>query len=141
MDTVYDTTVISLANGDLVGRKRGNALDKRLSALEQFLKGHRVAWYNNCLLNEYSAHILEYRNDITEIFFAMLVDRGRKAKKNTLTRHQHALLRSIRWPSHDQHLLAAALEGRSTTLFVTEVTLYNCAASVKRIFDIRVKLL
>jgi hypothetical protein len=57
MPTVYDTTVVAYANGDLAGRKAGNVMDKRLCALEGFLEKKRVAWYNDRLLHEYQEKI------------------------------------------------------------------------------------
>ncbi len=63
MDTVYDATVVTYANGDLVGRRKGNILDRRLRSIEEFLMGARVAYYNKKLLGEYLTHVVEYRND------------------------------------------------------------------------------
>lgn len=140
MKTVYDTSVVAYANGELVGRRAGNVLDRRLRKLEEFIRGVRTAWYNTKLLREYQQKISEHRNDVIEIFLARLGDYGRRASRNTLTRQHHVVARRVRWPTHDQHLLAAALDaGRDATILVTETNLASCRASVRREFGIYVE--
>jgi hypothetical protein len=97
-----------------------------------------MAWYNSALLLEYRQHITTHRNDVIEAFVAQLADRGLKGKKSRLSRQDYARSREAKWPSHDQHLLAAALESAGATIFVTEKVLVNCAGSVRRIFGVRV---
>jgi hypothetical protein len=137
-NTVYDAAFIAFSNGALVGRRRGNLLDKRLATIEEFVNGRRVAWYNNKLLSEYEMHIKQRRNDVIDTFFIRLVDAGRKATRNTLSRTHFATATKIRWPSHDQHLLAAAIEAGNATIYVTEELLGNCAANVRRNFGAKV---
>jgi len=137
-DTVYDTSLIVYSNGDLAGRRRNNVLDRRLSRIEEFLSGSRSAWYNDKLLNEYEAKVHQRRNDVIDAFLTKLADTGKRAERSRLSRVNYAKSRAIRWPSHDQHQLAAALEGKRTTIFVTEEALARCAADVKRVFGVTV---
>lgn len=135
---MYDTTVVAYANGDLVGRRAGNVLDRRLRRLEEFLSGARVALYNAKLLNEYGQHVARCRNDVIEAFLTRLADHGKKTKRSTLSRQDHGCSKGAGWPSHDQHLLAAALEGTGATILVTEDVLARCAAAVRKQFGITV---
>ena len=138
MDTVYDTTVVAYSNGQLAGRRRGNALDRRLCVLEEFIVGVRLAWYNAVLLREYEKQITICRNDVIEAFLARLGDHGKRVKRSTLPRQAYARAREIRWPGHDQHLLMAALDGTNSTIFVTEEALARCSANVRREFGFKV---
>jgi hypothetical protein len=138
-NTVYDTTVVAYANGALVGRSPGNALDRRLRAIEDFVNGERVAWYNERLLAEYIAALVDYRNDVIELFVTRLSDYGRKANRSTLSRQNHSRAQDLRWPDHDQHLLAAAIEAPRPTILVTEDNLHRCSSEVKRVFRVRVQ--
>ncbi len=133
-NTVYDTTLVAYANGAIAGRKPGNVLDRRLRSIEKFLQGTRVAWSNTKLQAEYFQKIKEHRNDVIEAFFIRLVDHGRLAKRNTLSRQEYARAKKLGWPSHDQHLLAAALEAGAATICVTENSLAVCAAGLRREF-------
>lgn len=137
-NTVYDTSFLALSNGDIAARKRGNVFDRRICKIEEFIKGARIAWYNNKLFAEYTMHVAQRRNDVVEAFFLRLADHGKKAKRNTLSTPQYAQCRQTRWPTHDQHLLAAAIEAGNSTIFVTEQALADCAATVKRRFGISV---
>jgi len=138
MDTVYDTTVVAYANGDLRGRKKGNALDKRLFTLEEFVNGSRRALYNMKLLLEYEDKIKHHQNDIIELFLMALADRGLRVARSTLSRQDYSRAKKVRWPSHDQHLLAAALGGRDVTIFVTEQLLAACATGIRNNFSITI---
>ncbi len=100
--------------------------------------GTRRAIYNKRLLAEYMAHVMTCRNDAIAAFIRRLADIGLMAKRNTLSASDHAKAMSLGWPSHDQHLLAAALEGNESTVFVIEDALAVCAAGVKRRFDVSV---
>lgn len=137
-NTVYDTSFVAMSNGDLAGRKPGNVLDRRLSKIEEFINGKRVAWYNNRLFHEYQVHIQHRRNDLIEVFFRCLADSGRKARRNVLSARDYATCCQVRWPTHDQHLLAAAIEAGKSSIFVTEKTLAACAQAVRRKFRISV---
>lgn len=137
-DSVYDTSLVAYSNGDLAGRRRGNVLDRRLSRIEEFLNGKRVAWYNNKLLAEYEQHIKESRNDVIEAFLIALENQGRRSQRSALSRQNFATATRARWPAHDQHLLAAALEGDGTTIFVTEEALAACGTAILRSFGISV---
>ena len=137
-NTVYDASFVAMSNGDLAGRRSGNALDRRLKTIEEFADGTRVAWYNNKLLSEYEQHVKIYRNDLVDTFFRLLADTGKKATRSTLSRTAYARLRRVRWPTHDQHLLAAATQAGESTILVTEETLGSCASAVRREFGVTV---
>jgi hypothetical protein len=140
-DCVLDTTVIAFANGDINGRKPGNKLDKRLSVIEKVGSGHWRIRYNSKLLAEYGAHVTVRRNDVIELFFAVLESsRSVFVRRSTLPSHSYEIAaKKCRWPAHDQHLLAASLDGDSPSLFVTDKALVRCAALVFKHFDIRVR--
>ena len=138
-DTVFDTTVVAYSNSDLRARKKGNSLDRRIRLIERFVRGGFRLRYNTRLLGEYEEHIREYRNDVIELFFSMLdSNMAIRVPRNNLSRqeHQHAI--EQRWPSHDQHLIAAALGGTRPVIYVTESQLANCAKRIKRVFSIRI---
>lgn len=141
MDTVYDTTVVAYSNGQLSGRRPGNAMDRRLGYLEAFIAGNRRALYNSKLLQEYTRQVRERRNDVIENFLTLLADTGMLVPKSQLSKRDFGRAREVRWPSHDQHLLAAALGGTDATILVTEKALAQCAAGVKREFEATVLLL
>jgi hypothetical protein len=64
-DSVIDTSVVSMANGQIAGRRRGNALDRRLSAIEDVAYGRRRIRYNPNPLVEYQRivpHLPERRH-------------------------------------------------------------------------------
>ena len=95
--------------------------------------------YNAKLLEEYRPFIAVLRNDVIEVFLRVLADRGVLVRRNTLTRQDYAAARqTCRWPSHDQHLLAAALNGDDPTIFVTEARLAECAAGILAHFAIHI---
>ena len=137
-DTVYDTTIVAFSNDDLAARQAGNELDARLAYLEEFLRGERVALYNDRLSREYSEHVREIRNDIVDGFIEALDLRGRKAARSTLSRPDYAKSLRAGWPTHDQHLLAAALVGARTVILVTERALSDCTGDIKKFFGFRV---
>jgi hypothetical protein len=137
-DTVYDTSFVVYSNGDLAGRRASNVLDRRLAKIEEFLVGSRVAWYNDKLFGEYQSKIKVSRNDVIEAFLIRLVDAGRRVARSTLSATNYARAREARWPGHDQHVLAAAVVGTRTTVFVTEKALSDCAGSVEREFGVKV---
>jgi hypothetical protein len=140
MNTVYDTTVVAYANGDLAGRRKGNTMDHRLCKLEEFIEGTRVAWYNSALLREYDQKIRERRNDVIEVFLTCLADKGRMVDRNVLSRQDYSRARDAGWPTHDQHLLAAGLAaGKDAIVLVTEAVLAVCRKKIRRTFEIHVE--
>src|SRR6266851_785662 len=132
--TVYDTSFVAYSNGELAGRRPNNVLDRRLSKIEEFVEGKRVAWYNDKLFGEYRDRVRHTRNDVIDAFLIRLADAGRRVARSTLSTPNYAKARKAQWPSHDQHLLAAAVEATRATIFVTEKALEDCAGTVKREF-------
>lgn len=139
MDTVYDTTVIACSNQELAERQLNPELNRRLDVIEQFITAERTAWYNDKLLKEYVDHLGTNQNDVIHMFMMQLADRGIWCKRYSLSRQHHAVAQEAGWPNHDQHLLAAAIEGHRTTIFVTEDLHANCAKKIKREFKISVE--
>jgi hypothetical protein len=141
-DCVVDATVVAFANGDIAGRRPGNILDRRLAVIEQVVTGSRRLRYNPKLLREYRQLIKQHRNDVIEALFAVLDNAQRSilVKRNSLSRKNHAkATQTCGWPSHDQHLLAAALDGDEPAIVVTERYLVQCAAAVLNHFAIRIE--
>jgi hypothetical protein len=138
-DCVIDATVIAMANGDIAGRRPGNTLDRRLTVIEQVGRGLRRLRYNTKLQGEYERIVRQYRNDAVELFFIVLADRSVFVTRNTLSRQDHATAtQRCQWPGHDQHLIAAALEGDDPTIFVTEPLHVQCAPKILAHFRIHV---
>jgi hypothetical protein len=104
--------------------------------LEEALSGHTVPRYNKKLLKEYENHLVTHRNDVITAFLVLLADKGVFVPKSTLPRQVYARAQSIRWPTHDQHLLAAAIDEEGTRILVTETALANCARAAKREFGV-----
>ena len=140
-DCVLDASVVAFSNGDLTARRRGNVFDRRLRAIEQVIAGVHRLRFNGRLLGEYQNLIHEYRNDVIELLFALLdSSRAVLVRRNNLSRQDYAIaVRRCGWPSHDQHLLAAALGGIDSLIVVTEVRLFQCAAQILRSFDVHVE--
>lgn len=137
-DSVLDATVVAFANGDIAARRPGNVFDRRLAAIEQVAHGRRRLRYNQKLLGEYQQVIQERRNDVIDLFFSVLADRSFRVRANTLSRQDHAKAKKCRWPSHDQHLLAAAVGGDRPTIFVTESRHAACAAKILSCFGVHI---
>jgi len=138
-DAVIDTTVVAFANCDIAARKEGNSLDKRLEVLETAVNGGIRIRYNDKLITEYADHVRDHINDVIAMFFALLDSAAAiRAKKSTLSRQHYERAVRVRWPTHDQHLLAAAIGGHRPVVYVTEPLLSNCAAGIHRIFKIHV---
>lgn len=138
-DCVIDATVLAKANGDIAGRRPGNALDRRLTVIEDVGRGSRRLRYNPRLLAEYVQIVQQRRNDAVELFFIVLADRSVFVRRNSLSRQHYATAtQRCNWPSHDQHLLAAAIEGNDPTIFVTELSHLQCAASVLSHFGVHI---
>jgi hypothetical protein len=142
-DCVLDASIVAYANGDLKGRRPGNLFHRRLRVIEQVCEGDLRLRYHSKLLREYQQLIRAHRNDVIEVFFAVLdSERTVLVPRNVLSRQDHACAtRKCRWPSHDQHLLAAALDGDDPRLFVTEEQLAVCAPKILTYFSIRVRRL
>jgi hypothetical protein len=141
-DCVIDASVVALANGDIAGRRPGNIFDRRLAVIEETVSGLRRLRYNSKLLGEYTDHIRERRNDVLEALFALLDDTNRSVfvRRNTLSRqHYDSATDKCQWPSHDQHLLAAAIDGDNPSIVVTEERLQQCAGKILRHFGIHLE--
>jgi len=139
-DGVLDTTVVACANCDLRARTQGNSLNRRAALIERCVTGSLRVLYNKVLLQEYKNHIREHRNDLIESFFAVLDSATAfLVRRSTLSRQDYNRARACRWPSHDQHLLAAALGGVRASIYVTEQALSRCAESIRREFRVRVE--
>lgn len=138
-DSVFDTSFVRLANDSLFGEKKGNLLNRRLTALRQVADRRRRVRYNSKLLNEYLQHVREHRNDVIDQFFAMLDSpEAIKVSRSSLSRQDMVKASKCRWPSHDQHILAAAIGGDRVVIHVTEGALGCCAKGVKQLFGISV---
>ena len=140
-DCVLDATVVAYANGNLTGRRHGNILDRRLVIIEMVGSGDLRLRYNSKLLGEYEQLIKDRRNDVIEVFFAVLdSERAVRVRRNALSRQNHVKATTkCRWPVHDQHLIAAAIDGDEPSLFVTEKCLADCAAKIWAHFAVRVE--
>lgn len=140
-DCVIDASVVAFSNGDLKGKRPGNVFDRRLKVIEKVCAGDLRLRYNTKLLREYQQLIKAPRNDVIEVFYSVL-DSGRAVlvRRNVLSRQDYAMATTkCRWPSHDQHLLAAARDGNDPTIFVTEDHLAGCAQKVFKYFSIHVR--
>jgi len=139
-DCVVDATVVYKANGDLAGRRPGNILDRRLTVIQQIGSGVRRLRYNQKLLNEYEQLVRERRNDIIDIFFTVLSERAVLVTRNKLSPHCYAkAIQKCHWPSHDQHLLAAAIDGIDPSIVVTERNHVKCANCIRKHFAVRLE--
>jgi hypothetical protein len=142
-DYVVDATIIRLTNTQLAARRPGNAFDRRLRILEQVVAGTKRVRYNSRLLGEYRALVRQqqFRNDVIQAFFIILdSDKAVRVNRNNLSRQNHRTARDqCDWPTHDQHLLAAAIGGNNAAIVVTEVRLGNCGAAVYRHFGVHVE--
>ena len=139
-DCVLDATVVAMANGEIAARRPGNVFDRRLAVVEQVVSGARRLRYNPRLWGEYERVIQQYRNDVIELFFSVLADRSVFVRRNTLSRQDYAkATQRCRWPSHDQHLLAAALGGVDPAIVVTESCLARCAPQILACFAVHIE--
>ncbi len=139
-DCVIDATVVYKANGAITGRRAGNMFDKRLAVIEQVGSGVRRLRYNGKLLKEYEQVMRTPRNDVIELFFAKLTDTAVLVSRSTLsTPHYDKAVSKCGWPSHDQHLLAAAINGVNPSIVVTEHNHVKCAACILKHFAISIE--
>lgn len=139
-DAVIDTAVVSLANADLSNKPLTGKFKSRLEKIELCIKKKSRLRINDKLRTEYLDHLSNIRNDYVALFIQMLdTDSVVKARRSTLSRQDHQTATSCRWPSHDQHLLAAAIGGNRVKLWVHESAHTQCAACIRRRFSVRVE--
>jgi hypothetical protein len=137
-ECVFDASFIGKANGPLTGERAGNLLSKRLIAMRRVTAGESRIRYNAKLLAEYICLVKERRNDVVDQFFEIL-DKGPKVKaKSTLGHADKARANKCRWPTHDQHVLAAAIGGKDVVIHVTENALGLCSSEVRRVFGFKI---
>lgn len=134
-DCVFDSSFVAKANGPVEAEKAGNFLHRRLDAMRSVTSGERRLRYNPKLLSEYSALIQQSRNDVLDQFLELLDnERTVRLKNSTLRRADKVKANKCRWPTHDQHVLAAAIDGEEVVIHVTETALGVCRAAVRRVF-------
>lgn len=135
--TVIDTKFVANANGPLSARKSGNILDRRLCVLERIVRDRLPAMVNKKLIGEYRAKVASqgFRNEAVMSFFTYVVDHGVDSGRSTLSSPDYSKLRDCRWPSHDQHVIAACGNARQVEIQVTEAAHEKCAAAIKREFS------
>jgi hypothetical protein len=134
-ECVFDTSFIAYARGPIANQKVGNLLHKRLTAIRSVTTGRSRVRYNQKLLNEYIDHAKAPRNDVVEQFFELLdSDHAIRVKRSTLSRTDKVKADFVGWPTHDQHVLAAAIGGTDVIIHVTERALGLCTTKVKRVF-------
>ena len=140
-DCVIDATIVCLSNGDLANRVPGNSLDQKLKVLEEVTGFFRRLRYNSRLLNEYERLIDLHQNDVVRLFFDILDSpHAFRVSRNALSRQDHAVaIGDCGWPSHDQHLIAAAIGGVNPSIFVTEQKHATCAVLIWRRMRIQVE--
>ena len=90
--------------------------------------------FNGKLRDEYLAHIRESRNDAIEILLGALDNPSIATfvEYDQLPKEKWIIAKECSWPSHDQHLLAAAMEGHKPVVFVTEHRLSSCHSKIYR---------
>jgi hypothetical protein len=137
-DAVIDATVVAFANGPIEARITG-ALARCLPVIMHIVNDEWRCRYNAKLLFEYEQHVKSRRNDLIEAFFSVLDSPRAVLAKNNLRRHEYAKAREIRWPTHDHHLLAAAIDGVNTSIVVTEERLARLHAPARRLFGVSVQ--
>src|SRR6266511_2115767 len=138
-DCVFDTSFVATANGSLTGEKKGTLLHRRLTEIRKVVDRENRVRYNPKLLTEYMTVVKKRRNDVVDQFFELLdSDRAVRLKTNTLRHADKTKANDCRWPTHDQHVLAAAIGGTEVSIHVTENALGACAAAIKRVFGFKV---
>lgn len=140
-DAVFDTTVVAFANSTITSHKAGTSCARRFNLLAGAVAGNVRIRYNAKLLTEYTDKVRLRRNDVIELFFALLDSRAAiRVSRNNLSRQHHHRAVSVRWPIHDQHLLAAAIDGDRSYIYVTEKQLAARGADIHRTFKVHVQL-
>ena len=138
-DSVVDTSFIAMANEELAEVGQNELLHRRISAIGNIVDGKDRLRVNPKLLKEYEPHIRERRNDIVDQFVALLdAPETIKLSSSSLRKADNVRANDCRWPTHDKHLLAAAMGGEAVTIHVTENALALCARDVRRVFGFKV---
>lgn len=135
-DAVFDATVITYSNRGLLETDKTEYASAGIALLTKFVSSTRRIRVNPKLVREYEEHNVR-RSDLIELFLTLLTsDRTVHSKKNTLPTHLFLKSRKAGWPTHDQHLLAAADDG--AFIYVTEQRHSVCSAKIKRDMSISV---
>ena len=140
-DWVIDATIVGMTNTELTERHPGNLLDRRLTVMERVAKSEARLRYNQKLLGEYETLTRKRKNDVIELLFALLDSTSAIiVPKNSLTRQEFDVAKNkCGWPSHDQHLLAAAIGGIDPSIFVTERHHCRCKSRILRHFSVHIE--
>lgn len=138
-ECVFDTSFIAYANEPLAAEMTGNLLNRRLSAIRSVTTSQSRIRYNQKLLKEYSEHAKVARNDVVNQLFDLLdSQQAIFVKRSTLSRTDKVKSEACGWPSHDQHVLAAAIGGTEVVIHVTEGMLGRCSSKIRRIFGFEI---
>lgn len=139
--TVFDTRLVASANGDIRARRPGNILDCRLILLEQAVARVTTTLVNKKLLKEYNSKIPQsgIRNDSVRSFIEFVIDHGVDSGRSTLSHSDYVKAHEARWPTHDHHLIAAAIGHNHVTIFVTEQNHFVCTREIHRRFGITIR--
>lgn len=134
---MIDTTVVALSNVKLTCLKEGSNLQARIRLLEQCFSGKKRIRFNGRLKEEYNSKVRAFDNDFVRLFFELLTSsRAVFVNRSTLSRqHYNKAQNDCGWPSHDQHLLAAAVGGEDVILYITEDDHWKCRNKIRRVFD------
>ncbi|MGD0036813.1 MAG: hypothetical protein ABSC53_05930 [Bacteroidota bacterium] len=140
IDFVVDATIIGMSNVEMVAPETNSRFVRLVAVLDQIANGNDHARYNSRLLSEYEQLTKIHRNDIIDMFFNLLEPpHSVFVNRNRLERHHYVVaVDKCGWPSHDQHLLAAAIGGSNPLILVTEPILANCGQKILRHFKIHV---
>ena len=136
-DAVVDASVIGMTDEDLLAQGSEDSIRRRVKLIDDCANKKLRLRCNPTLEGEYS-RILKDSNKDLHILFLGALESAFRVTKNKLDRHAYLRSLDAGWPSHDQHLLAAAIGGTRPTIYVTEKKLFSCATKVKREFSISV---
>jgi hypothetical protein len=140
-ESVFDASFIGYANSSLDDPTphRREFLRQLLNAITSVISRQSNLRCNQKLLSEYEGHLKVRRNDVIDQFITILdSEETVKLSGSTLRSPHKARANDCRWPSHDQHVLAAAIDGTNVTIHVTERVLGLCAQDIWRKFRIRI---
>jgi len=140
-DCVIDATIVCLSNQALANRAPGSPLDQRLRVIELVISAIRRVRFNARLLSEYERVARKHQNDLIQLFFAILDSpKAVRVSRNSLSRQVYAAaVGDCGWPSHDQHLIAAALDGVNPCICVTESHHAVCSELIWRRLKIQIE--
>jgi hypothetical protein len=138
-DTVVDATVVVFANNALAIGDSG-VLGRCLTIISEVIHDERRCRYNSKLLGEYIMHVGRQPSDFVHLFFGVLESSRAVLGRNSLCPGDRERAESMKWPSHDRHLLAAAVGGENPCIMVTERRLASLHEPAKREFGVCVKL-